>query len=120
MRRRPFNRGQMNRAVRALRADLAAKDRAPALETAALAERVAGSARIAALYDRETLWDRQINVALRKEADMVLQTWLDEQRPHVAKRVRAALDAKKGELIGRLVEQVADGLTHLRVDWSGR
>lgn len=59
-------------------------------------------------YSSTSIWDQQVNAMIRETAKATFNEWLDEQKPVIAKLVRAKLTEKNGK---KTVDDIVEKLT---------
>jgi hypothetical protein len=66
-------------------------------------------------YDRETVWQEQINEMIRAVAREEFKAWLETQRAPIAKMIREKLGKSSKELIDKMAAKMVDGFTNIYV-----
>lgn len=70
-------------------------------------------------YDRETIWQEQVNEMIREVAKEEFKAWLAAQRPAVAKMIKEKLGKNSKELIDKVAAKMVDGFQNvwISVNW---
>jgi hypothetical protein len=70
-------------------------------------------------YDRETIWQEQVNEMIREVAREQFKEWLVEQRPCVSKMIRDKLGKSSKELIDKVAAKMVDGFqnVYISIGW---
>ena len=70
-------------------------------------------------YDRETIWQEQVNEMIREVAREQFKEWLVEQKPAVSKMIREKLGKSSKDLIDKIAAKMVDGFSnvYLSISW---
>lgn len=70
-------------------------------------------------YDRETIWQEQVNEMIREVAREQFKEWLVEQRPAVSKMIREKLGKSSKELVDKVAAKMVDGFqnVYISIGW---
>lgn len=70
-------------------------------------------------YDRETVWQDEVNKMIREVATEQFRAWLVEQKPAIAKLIRTKLAKDTKDLLDKVTTKMAEGFSnlYLSVTW---